>query len=335
MATAEIFPSGCKSPTIDTLAVPNCPVCQGTLRERIATGADYEYQTCGNEWHMWQCSVCEHAWLDPRPTLEMLPIIYPENYYSYDYEKRINKIALKGKSWLDARKFKKIISFLKIPLKNYLDVGCGTGRFLALAENFGVERKCSKGIELSKPPVEKLVGDGYVVEHSPVESSVLVSEGNFDLVTMFHVIEHVSDPAAVIAKLASSINPGGLLVIETPNSRSLDAKLFRDGFWGGYHFPRHWHIFNPHSIAILLERSGFSVLSTQFQPGHSFWLFSFHHVLKYGRRRYPVLANMVHPLRSLPGLIAVTGFDLLRAFLGFRTSAMMIVAKKNEISCDI
>ena len=315
------------APLIGTVSVPLCPVCGGSQRTRIATGQDYEYQTCGNEWHIWECGVCTHAWLDPRPGVDTMGTIYPPNYYSYDYEKSINPIAVRGKAFLDSRKFLKLLSFLNRPIQSYLDVGCSTGRFLRLAEKFGVEQQDAAGIELSAPLIQKLREEGFSVECAKVEESSLVAQRRFDLVTMFHVLEHVADPKAVADKLASAINEGGILAIETPNLQSWDAKLFRDRYWGGYHFPRHWHIFTPKSLTKLLRESGLDIVAVHYQTGHAFWLFSLHQLLRYGKNM-PGAASMVHPLRSLPALIMVTAFDLVRALLGFKTSAMTVVARK-------
>lgn len=316
-------------PLVETEFVSICPVCgcEGPWVQ-IAAGFDYEYETCINEWRMSRCSNCGHAWLNPRPTEKELSIIYPPNYYSYDYEKRISPLAVRGKAWLDARKFRSLLAFIGRPMQSYLDVGCSTGRFLRLAQQFGLSPQKAAGIELNHPLVEKLKGEGLTVECSRVEDSALVKEGSFDLITMFHVIEHLSDPKDVVRKLGQSLSHGGILAIETPNSLSLDAKLFRRGLWGGYHFPRHWHIFTPDSLSQLLHDAGLEVIAVRYQPGHSFWLFSFHHALKYRLKPIAWLARAVHPLRSLPALIAMTGFDLLRSWLGFRTSAMLVVAKK-------
>ena len=78
----------------------------------------------------------------------------------------------------------------------------------------------------------------------------------------------------------------------------------------------------------LLEEHGFMVEAVRYQTGHSFWLFSIHHWLRYNRAMpSPLLARLFDPARSLPLLVLATGFDKARAALGFRTSAMMFVAR--------
>jgi hypothetical protein len=66
----------------------------------------------------------------------------------------------------------------------------------------------------------------------------------------------------------------------------------------------------------------------RYQPGHAFWLYSLHHRLKYGPHPRPGLARWFDPFNSLVPLVAATGFDVARAQLGFKTSAMLVLASK-------
>ena len=145
---------------------------------------------------------------------------------------------------------------------------------------------------------------------------------------MFHVLEHVHDPATVVRRIVGWIASGGLLAIETPNIDSLDARWFRSRYWGGYHIPRHWHIFHPASLAELLTDAGLEVIATEFQTGHSFWMFSFHHWLRYGQPPRSRLGKWFHPFSNLPLLASFTVFDRVRAAIGFKTSAMLAIARK-------
>jgi hypothetical protein len=67
----------------------------------------------------------------------------------------------------------------------------------------------------------------------------------------------------------------------------------------------------------------------RYQTGHSFWLYSFHHLLRYnGALPMPRLARLFDPLRSKLMLILFTGFDILRRMMGFKTSAMLVLARR-------
>jgi O-methyltransferase involved in polyketide biosynthesis len=135
---------------------------------------------------------------------------------------------------------------------------------------------------------------------------------------------YVSDTpvAGMLSGVARGLAPGGVFAVETPNLESLDARLFRERYWGGYHIPRHWHLFTPGSLGRLLAEQGLEVTSVRYQTGHSFWMYSVHHWLRYGEPPRPRLARWFDPFRGLPFLAAFTAWDRLRAALGFRTSAM-------------
>ena len=104
--------------------------------------------------------------------------------------------------------------------------------------------------------------------------------------------------------------------------------MFRSRWWGGYHFPRHWVLFDPASIRVALEKAGLEVIAIRYQTGHSFWLFSFHHALRYNARLpMPRLARLFDPLRSKILLMLFTALDIVRRTLGMKTSAMLVLAR--------
>lgn len=314
-------------PRIATVDVPICPVCGDRDFLTVTVAFDYESATCSNPWRFVECAGCGHVRLHPRPADDTLPVIYPPSYYSYDYARRIHSVARRGKEWLDERKLHRILSARDEPVTTALDVGCGEGRMLRALARLGVPKEGIAGTELDPKILAPLEAAGYAVFPGRVEEIAAIGPGSLDLITMFHVLEHVADPAAVVRKLSQWLRPGGLLALETPNWKSPDARLFRDRWWGGYHVPRHWQLFSPSTLVRLLTGAGLEVRTIRYQTGHSFWLFSFHHWLKYGLgwRR---LAQAFDPYRSFPVLLAFTGLDIVRGALGRRTSAMLVLAQK-------
>jgi hypothetical protein len=79
--------------------------------------------------------------------------------------------------------------------------------------------------------------------------------------------------------IRSLLRPGGRLVIVTDNTDSLAFRLFKGRYWGGYHFPRHWHLFNRYTLRLLAEQTGFEVetLTTQASPIN--WTQTIHNAL--------------------------------------------------------
>lgn len=305
-----------------------CALCGGVGLEFFASGYDYEICTCSNEWNFMRCVNCGHVQLDPRPATTQLDIIYPAHYYSYSMSEKLSAVALSGKEILDRLKLRKILRYLEFQPTAYLDIGCGDGRYLRSIESgSNIPRSRIYGLELNESAVEKLRSEGFEVFYERVETCDTIQSRSISLVTMFHVIEHVADPVAVIAKISNWLATGGILAIETPNLDALDARLFKKTYWGGYHFPRHWHLFQENSLVQLLLSQGIEPVYVDYQTGHSFWMYSFHHFLRYKLRLY-LLSRFFDPMNGLFFLILFTIADKIRAALGMKTSSMLIIARK-------
>ncbi|MBX2851283.1 MAG: class I SAM-dependent methyltransferase [Phycisphaeraceae bacterium] len=318
------------APMIQTTAVPACPVCQSQAGSGYAQGYDYELETCRNRWGFVHCDDCSHVWLNPRPAVETLSTIYPPSYYAYNYDAQVSPIAVKAKQWIDRMKMAGIRKAMPAPAKSFVDIGCGNGRLLQAMHRLGVCRQQCYGLELDQGVVDSLCEQGFSAHCERVEDCTQIADGSIDLATMFHVIEHVDDPGAVVSRVARWLSEDGVFALETPNVQSLDARLGRKRFWGGYHIPRHWNLFTPKSITQLLEDNGMEVVDIRYQSGHSFWIYSLHHRLRYGTPRMPRLARWCNPFRNLALLALVTAFDRLRVMIGMKTSAMLVIARKRQ-----
>lgn len=319
------------APSIPTDEVPSCPVCAARRFGQSAVGFDYELRTCRNAWRFVRCDACTHVWLHPRPAIGTLSTIYPPHYYAYHYTDKVSPLALRIKNALDRRKFAGLVSALGRAPRSFADVGCGDGRYLRFARGAGVGDDRNYGLELDRKVVDRLRAEGFRALCERVEDCREIPDGSLDLATMFHVIEHVDDPRAVCAGVARWLAPGGVFAVETPNIDSLDARLFRRTYWGGYHIPRHWNMFSPPTLARLLESAGLEVIGTRYQTGHSFWMYSMHHAVRYHGGSRPALSRLFDPfggLPSLPALACFTAFDKLRAAAGLKTSSMLMLARK-------
>lgn len=304
-----------------------CCVCGATGGATVGRGWDFEYDTTREELSFVRCG-CGHVYLSPRPAPEELGRIYPSNYYAYDIEQRTSSLALRVKNWLDTRKVRRIL--LELPADRRasarcLDVGSGDGRVLDLLAAAGLPKEQLHGVEIDRSAYERMQAKGYGGWHGRAEALELPA-GSFDLITAFQVLEHMEDPAAVLERLGTLLAPGGVLVVETPNVRSLDARLFRRRYWGGYHFPRHWNLFHRSSISRLSARAGLEPARTETFVCAVFWIYPAHHLLRELGLPRPVY-RLFWPL-SNPLLLAVaTAVDVLLAPLGLSSNLRAVLRK--------
>jgi SAM-dependent methyltransferase len=133
----------------------------------------------------------------------------------------------------------------------YLDVGCGSGGALGVAHALGWK---VTGIEVDEAAAAKARRFTDELHVGDVLTAPFAS-GRFDVVTAFHVLEHVPDPVAVIRRALAWLAPGGLLIIEVPNAGGLGAALFGKA-WSGLELPRHLAHFSPGTLERAVEQAG-------------------------------------------------------------------------------
>ena len=180
------------------------------------------------------------------------------------------------------------------------------------------------GAELDAKAVAAARARGFAVHHGRFEEANY-PESSFRLVILQQVIEHVPDPRGMIERIRGLLRPGGAVVIETPNIASWDHALFAKRYWGGYHIPRHFHLFSRRSLPQLLRASGFEVTRVTSLASPNFWIQSLHHAGK--DRGWPQAWTRFfrpHP----PGLIPLGVFSAVDVAgkLATMTSNMRVIA---------
>ncbi len=197
----------------------------------------------------------------PQPSEENLPDYYQsEDYISHtDSKRNLLEIAYQLVKQFSLKRKVKLITRVNQGLGRILDVGCGTGDFLQVCEQTGWS---IAGIE----PNEKArqlasTKTGFKDYQRTVEELIESNPESFDVITMWHVLEHVPNLADFIDKIKSLLKPNGVLVVAVPNFKSWDAKHY-NSYWAAYDVPRHlWHfsrksmerIFSEFDMKILEE----------------------------------------------------------------------------------
>lgn len=190
----------------------------------------------------------------PQPALEKLGAYYEsEDYISHTDAKR--SLFEKIYHWVKSYSLKKKVGIINSyqPHKGQLlDIGAGTGDFLVTAKAAGWQ---VTGIEPNENAKKLAISKGVSFENS-VES---IENQQFDVITMWHVLEHVPDVEKQIKELKRLLTPTGTLIIAVPNYKSFDAQHY-GAFWAAYDVPRHlWH-FSKTSIEKLVSREKMRVV---------------------------------------------------------------------------
>ena len=178
-----------------------------------------------------------------------------ENYISHTDSKKklIDKVYQAVKNITLKRKLKLINSF-KIASKNILDIGAGTGDFLKVCTNNGWN---VSGIEPSLEARNIAQKKGVILKENVSE----FKNRKFDVITLWHVLEHVENLSEYISILHSLLSDDGKLIIAVPNFKSDDAKFYKKN-WAAYDVPRHlWH-FSQTSISKLFSEVNMVVEKT-------------------------------------------------------------------------
>jgi SAM-dependent methyltransferase len=143
------------------------------------------------------------------------------------------------------------------PPGRLLDIGAGRGRFVLAAGAAGYE---ARGIEPSERGVAAASQIGAPVERVSIESAELPA-GGFDVITLWHVLEHLDDPGDALRRIGGWLRPGGTVLVGVPNLGSWQAGLGGER-WYHLDVPRHRVHFTVTGVHALLRRGGFKVLGT-------------------------------------------------------------------------
>ncbi len=304
-----------------------CAICNSSKNVApYAKGWDFEYITTKEEYNMVCCTICELLYLINRPVLKANGIIYPQNYYSFNESGSQNNIVKFFRDKIEAKKIKSYFKALGKGDKLVLDIGCGDGRFLDLFKLFNTSSWSFYGIEIGEKAAERALEKGYKVVYGDFEYHSFSDLNNtFDLILLHQVLEHTRNPRKIIQKINKLLKPGGIISIETPDKESWDHILFKKRYWGGYHFPRHFYIFNKKNISQFLTEEGFEVISCKSILSPVFWIHSLHNFLiDHNMDFVSSFANYQNPFF----LSIATCVEIVQTTFFSKSSNMQILAKK-------
>jgi 2-polyprenyl-3-methyl-5-hydroxy-6-metoxy-1,4-benzoquinol methylase/transcription elongation factor Elf1 len=235
----------------------SCPACQSTQLSPWMTCIDhtvskeaFDIVICGN---------CDLEFTNPRPAANEIGYYYE----SQDYVSHTDQAApgMVNRLYREVRKTtlkqkRNMIEDLH-PIGSLLDIGCGTGAFAGNMQAAGWR------VKAVEPDREAAAKASFIQQLEVYEESWLErTQETFDVVTMWHVLEHVHGLEQRFKQLRKLVKPGGLLIIAVPNPHSIDARHY-GAQWAARDLPRHLYHFPPSMLRKRVVAEGFTVVDTK------------------------------------------------------------------------
>ena len=227
-----------------------CRLCGGKSRQTLL----HDIITGNNDrFALNQCDNCTLVTTYPMPTDEMLQQYYDQDYWQSSQLKDSTPIDT-----LYRLRMAPIVSAIRKYTtydSKILDWGCGDGSFIRLLRNFGLH--CF-GIDAYKKDLNDSQISSTTIEKADFP------DGYFDIITCFHVLEHLADPRGSIKHALRLLKIGGLIIIEVPNIDSVGFRIFKRR-WQPLEIPTHLNHFTPATLQKVFESAGkIQIVKTEF-----------------------------------------------------------------------
>ena len=283
------------------IEIKNCPVCNKSNFSKHLESKDFSVSK--ESFVVVSCDTCDFHFTNPRPSDENLGKYYiSDHYISHNNTRRtlfekiyqlVRRIAINGK-------FRLISTFFRSG--RILDVGCGTGDFLNKCKSKNWE---TKGVEPSEIARNQAINNHKLDVEESTDLSKL--EGEFDIITMWHVLEHVPILNETLVQFNQLLSKKGKIIIAVPNLESYDAKYYKE-YWAAYDLTIHLYHFSKKSICTLFEKHGFSLRKTKGMKFDSFYvsMLSEEHIS--GKKNF-IKSVFVGVISNLYGFFGKRGFS--------------------------
>ncbi len=309
-----------------------CIICNGKKLSRIVGyGFDYEFKTNRQEWKSNYCEVCDHYFLNPRPTISNALTIYPKNYYpALNYDSISSKFILKIRYILEKKRYINIIK--KLP-KNpcIIDIGAGDGRVLSYFRKILGENATLIAIDIS---VDKKTKDFFgkmnikYIESSIENLKIKNYKLKADLILMNQLLEHLWLPKQVFSNISNALNKNGMIFIETPNPKCFSKKIQGGQYWGGWHRPRHLNLFTKKSFSLFLDSNNFSLIDYKEYIVPAFWIMGIRNYFNISTHDNRSVIGYLISLQNVFSLALFTFIECIIYMLGLGLSNHRFIVKK-------
>ncbi|HXB94514.1 MAG TPA: class I SAM-dependent methyltransferase [Puia sp.] len=291
----------------------DCPSCHSDRVQPVLTAIDHTVSHAS--FSIWQCEQCSLRFTQDVPDAAAIGDYYrSENYISHSNTSKglVNSLYHLVRRETMAEKYRLVASATRIRQGKLLDIGAGTGAYVAYMESKGWE---CMGLEPDEG-ARGVANTDHQVQLLDMEQLFTLPPDSFDAITLWHVLEHVHDLHGYIRQLKTLIRRSGRIFIAVPNYLSYDARTYQ-GNWAAYDVPRHLYHFSPAAMQTLLGEHGL-----QLQGSQPMWFDSYYISMLSEKYRGNGRGNL---LRA-----AVTGFlSNAKAFINkSRCSSLIYVVSK-------
>jgi SAM-dependent methyltransferase len=232
----------------------NCPVCGSEMFDPFITGKDY-FLT-GESFEIVKCRKCGFRFTNPRPGPTELGKYYESPDYISHSDSRHGLFASvyqKVRKYTLGRKYALIHKYHQ--KGEILDIGCATGQFLNYMDERGWK---VAGIEPDEKARNRAVTE-FGLQVFPEKHLDSFKTASFDVITMWHVLEHISDLNSRIEHIKKLLKKDGTFIVAVPNCDAYDAEKYKS-HWAGYDLPRHLYHFTKTDMKLLMEKFGFTIV---------------------------------------------------------------------------
>jgi len=246
--------------------ITNCPGCESTQLVKQFEAKDYTVSQ--NSFGICACADCGLHVTNPRPKADEAGYFYKSDTYISHSD---TQVGLVNKLYHAVRNItlKQKVGWIQSDQKGnkqLLDIGCGNGHFLHACQQAGWN---ITGMELDPETAARAAA--LVAEPIYPNLDAIPADKQFELITLWHVLEHVYELDAYFAFFKKRIQPAGKLLLALPNSKSYDATYFKE-YWAAYDVPRHIYHFNPETIQFVAKKHGFTLAQQRGQIFDSFYI---------------------------------------------------------------